>query len=282
MTALFSGAALMNAAMAVASAMGTIVAADRLGTRWGGVPSTAGIVGTGAGALALTWLMNRRGRRMGLVAGYLASACGAVLAAVAVAAVDVLLLSIGMTLLGLGNAGAQLSRYAAAELYPAGRRGFAISMVVWAGAVGAVGGPLLLGPSGEAATAVGWAAATGPFLFASLATLGAAFAVVGVRPPLAEAVAGGHVSPPARAIAGGVPTRAAPGVSATDPARVRLREVARWSGARTALAVMATAQVVMVAVMTATPLDMHLHGEGMGSIGVTLPRPRWACSRSHR
>lgn len=26
----------------------------------------------------------------------------------------------------------------------------------------------------------------------------------------------------------------------------------------------------MVAVMTATPLDMHMHGQGMGSIGVTL------------
>jgi MFS family permease len=215
MTALFSGAALMNAAMAVASAVGTIVAADRLGARWGGVPSTAGIVGTGIGALALTWLMNRRGRRTGLVAGYLASACGAALAAGAVATVDVLLLSIGMMLLGLGNCGAQLSRYAAAELYPAGRRGVAISMVVWAGAVGAVGGPLLLGPTSEAATTVGFTASTGPYLFASLATLGAAFAVVGVRPPLrtgtGKAVGGGEADGGAR-----VPSRTSRGERAAN------------------------------------------------------------------
>jgi hypothetical protein len=33
---------------------------------------------------------------------------------------------------GQDDVGAQPSRYAAAELYPAGRRGFAISMVMWA------------------------------------------------------------------------------------------------------------------------------------------------------
>ena len=44
----------------------------------------------------------------------------------------------------------------------------------------------------------------------------------------------------------------------------------RTAGARTALAVMVTAQVVMVAVMTAAPLDMHMHGQGLGAVGMTL------------
>jgi MFS family permease len=52
--------------------------------------------------------------------------------------------------------------------------------------------------------------------------------------------------------------------------RLRLREVVRTPGARTALAVMATAQVVMVAVMTAAPLDMHMHGQGLGAVGMAL------------
>jgi MFS family permease len=34
--------------------------------------------------------------------------------------------------------------------------------------------------------------------------------------------------------------------------------------------VMTTSQVVMVAVMTATPLDMHRHGHGLGPIGAAL------------
>jgi MFS family permease len=33
---------------------------------------------------------------------------------------------------------------------------------------------------------------------------------------------------------------------------------------------MVTAQVVMVAVMTAAPLDMHMHGQGLGAVGMTL------------
>src|SRR5205807_583897 len=52
--------------------------------------------------------------------------------------------------------------------------------------------------------------------------------------------------------------------------RVRLRAVVRTPGARTALGVMATAQVVMVAVMTAAPLDMHRHGQGLDAVGMTL------------
>jgi MFS family permease len=382
MTALFSGAALMNAAMAVASSVGTIIAGDRFGARWAAIPNTAGIVGTGIGALALTWLMNHYGRRIGLLSGYLTSACGAVVAIAAVAARDVTALSTGMLLLGLGNAGAQLSRYVAADLYPAERRGFAISTVVWAGAIGAVGGPLLLGPSSELGASLGWTGFTGPYLFVSLATLGAALAATTggiparttatpavVAPPraggasgaasevsvgdvatdtpvvtaavdgtpatlgvAAGAASGGTSISPSDlaqdtagiAAAGGISARTtatpavvaasrsdgvpvgevvggatvgavslegmpvAPGgacvrdVASADgrpgmgdgvPAgvavsRVRFREVARASGA--ALAVMVTAQVVMVAVMTAAPLDMHMHGQGLGAVGMTL------------
>jgi MFS family permease len=244
MTALFCGAALMNAAMAVTSAVSTIVAGDRLGARWAAVPNTAGILGTGAGALLLTRLMARHGRRAGLITGYFASACGAVLAVAAVARADIAVLSAGMLLLGLGNSGAQLSRYAAAELYPADRRGFAIGTVVWAGAVGAVGGPLLLSASSDAASALGRPGLTGPYVLAAVATLAAA------------------------AAAGRTRTRTTRAERAEDPAR--LREMTRTRGTRAALAVMVTAQVAMVAVMTAAPLDMHMHGQGLGPVGMTL------------
>lgn len=241
MASLCSGVALMNASMAVASTTATLVAADRLGAGWGGVPNTAGIVGTGAGALALTRLV-RTSRRRAFVLGYAAAAAGACLAALAVANGDVIGLCLGMLLLGLGNAGAQLSRYAAADLHPAGRRGFAIGLVVWCAAAGAVGGPLLLDPSGAAATGAGLPAFTGPFLLAVLTCAVAAGTATG--------------GPAGRAGAQGSPPP--------------LRRLARTPAARSALAVMATAQVVMVAVMTAAPLDMHLHGDGLGTVGMTL------------
>ncbi|MBB6396383.1 MFS family permease [Actinomadura coerulea] len=241
MAALCSGVALMNASMAVASATATLVAADRLGAAWGGVPSAAGVVGTGAGALALTRLV-RTSRRRAFVLGYAAAAAGACLAALAVANGDVAGLCLGMLLLGLGNAAAQLSRYAAADLHPAGRRGFAIGLVVWCAAAGAVGGPLLLDPSGAAAAAAGLPAFTGPFLLAVLTCAVAAGAATG--------------GPGGRAGAQGSPPP--------------LRRLARTPAARSALTAMVTAQVVMVAVMTAAPLDMHMHGHGLGAVGATL------------
>jgi hypothetical protein len=72
----------------------------------------------------------RHEKRTGLTSGYLASACGAALAVAAVARGDILALTAGMLLLGLGDAAAQLWRYSAAELYPAGPRGFATGAVV--------------------------------------------------------------------------------------------------------------------------------------------------------
>jgi MFS family permease len=240
--ALFATAALMNAAMAAASPVSTIVAADRSGTAWGALPNTAGIVGTGVGALALTRLTDRWGWRRSLAAGYAAATAGAALAVPAVAGGHLALLCGAMFLLGLGNAGALLSRYAAAERYPADRRGTAIGIVVWAGAFGAVAGPLLLAPSSAAAGGLGAGAMAGPFLLAGLATA-VAWAAASTLP-------GGRRQP--------------------DESRKPLRELARTPTARSALAVMATAQIVMVLVMTAAPLDMHLHHQRLGPVGAVL------------
>ncbi|WP_433473188.1 MFS transporter [Spirillospora sp. CA-142024] len=241
MAALCSGTALMNASMAVASATGTLVAADRLGAGWGGVPSTAGIVGTGAGAVALTRLARRTSRHRTFVLGYAGAAAGACLAAAAVANGDVIGLCLGMLLLGLGNAGAQLSRYAAADLHPPGRRGHAIGLVVWCAAAGAVGGPLLLDPAGAAAAGIGLPAFTGPFLLAVLTCAAAALAATG-----------------------------GPGGGAGTGSPPPLRRLVSTPVARSALAVMVTAQVVMVAVMTAAPLEMHMHGDGLAAVGMVL------------
>lgn len=242
MTALLAGAALMNAAMAAASAVSTIVAAGVLGAAWGGLPNCAGIGGTGLGAVALTRLIRRRGRRAAFLAGYAAAAIGGLVTAIGAAHREAAALTGGMLLLGLGNAAAQLSRYAAAEIYPPQRRAAAIGMLLWAVTVGAVGGPLLLAPSGSVTALLGAPASSGPFLFATLAA-GAAALATACLPKLRTA---GAVSP------------------------AQLRELSGPRTARPALAVMVTAQVVMVAVMTATPLAMHMTGQGLNAVGLVL------------
>ncbi|WP_184886708.1 MFS transporter [Sphaerisporangium siamense] len=246
--ALAAGTALMNAAMATAGVTATFAAAETLGTAWSGVPVTASIAGTGLGALVLTRLMERRGRRPGLALGYLAAIAGAALAVAAVAAHQIVLLCAGTLLLGLGNAAAQLSRYAAADFHAPERRGFAIGIVVWGATVGAVGGPLLLQPAADAAAALGAPPLTGPLLSTLLAAAGAALVV--------------QALPRSSTATGTVPSDQAPVARARGLAGARVV----WP----AVATMVTGQVIMVALMTAAPLDMRMHGHGLGSVGVAL------------
>ncbi|WP_157777578.1 MFS transporter [Nocardia terpenica] len=235
MVALFLGAAAMSLAMVTASTMSTLVAADSLGPGLSGLPSAAGVVGTAAGAALLTAVMQRRGRRAGLVTGYAIGAVGGVLAAVSASLI--VLLVAGMVLLGVGNAAAQLSRYAAADLRP-DRPGPALAAVVWAGTVGAVGGPLLLAPVSNAATTAGFSAGTGVFLLAALAVIVSAAAALSL--PRA--------------------TPAPPPSTTTAP----------LPPMRTALTAMLIAQIVMAAIMTAAPLDIHAHGHGLPTIGMVV------------
>jgi hypothetical protein len=114
--------------------------------------------------------------------------------------------------------------------------------VVWAGAVGAVGGPLLLGATAALAGRFGWVPAAGPFLLAVAVTTGAA-----------------------------VVSRSLPyGSKAVTAAPAPLWTLLRRPAVRSAFAVLATAQVVMVAVMTAAPVEMHHHGQSLGAVGLVL------------
>jgi MFS family permease len=232
MIALFVSSALMTAAVAEASAVATLVAADELSTSLAALPNTGAVAGTGVGALALSRVMRRCGRRRGLLVGYAVACVGAVCATAAVSRHDVSLLVAGMALLGVGNAAGLLSRYAAADLYP-DRAGTAIGAVVWAGTAGAVGGPLLMMPAQHMAATTGHDPMAGPFVFALVAAVGALL-VSAARPTRPAPVAGSG------------------------------------AGGRTAAATMITAQLVMVAVMTAAPLSMHMHGADLGAIGAML------------
>ena len=58
-------------------------------------------------------------------------------------------------MMGVASAAVTLGRFASAEVHPPAERGRAISTVVLGGTVGAVLGPLLVGPAGAWAEAVG-------------------------------------------------------------------------------------------------------------------------------
>jgi MFS family permease len=219
-----------------------------------GLPLAMLVLGSGLAAVVVTRVMSSHGRRVGLSAAYLAGAVGAGQVVAAAAWGSWPLLLAGCGLLGGGNAAVMLARYAAADL--ASRRARSISVVVAAASVGAVVGPNLLGPAGALAGAVGLPAPTGLFLLAIPAFLGAALVLVlFLRPdPLQVAEAA-------------TPTTRQP---ATAGGRAELASLLGDHHIRLALLVLGVANLSMVGVMAVTPVHLHDHGVGMGTIGLLI------------
>jgi len=237
-------AAFMNAAMIAASAVSTILISDRLCPALAGLPNTAGVLGTAAGALAVGRWTARLGRAQALRIGYGVAVAGGALTVITAVGAPVTPLFVGMFLIGVGNAAALLSRYAAADAVPVARRASAMSAVVWAGTVGAAGGPFLMAPSQSFAAAVGLPPLAGPFLLALAAVFSALIASTHIR-----------------------------GVRPTDEPVLDQRgqsHASRRTSVALAAGVMVAGQLVMVALMSAVPLHTHHLGDGLGLLGVML------------
>ena len=222
-----------------------------------GLAQTTQVLGAAVGSWALARLMGVRGRRIGLVTGYLVGASGAALAVLAGVVGSMTLLLVGACLLGATSSANYAARYAATDLATAGTRGRSLSTVVWATTLGAVVGPNLTGPSATVADAVDIPELTGPFALGALGMVLAAVVVfVRLRPdPLLVAR---EEAATAVAEETGVDSRSEAPVS-----RPTVREVIRQQPAiAAAIAGLAAAHAVMISVMVMTPLHMeHGHAE---------------------
>jgi MFS family permease len=239
-------------------ATASLLARDLSGSeKLAGLAQTFQVLGTAVSAFLLARLMSRRGRRIGLVTGYVLGAAGAVLAVAAGVVGSMPLLLVGAVLLGATTAANNGARYAATDLAPAHHRARSLSLVVWATTVGAVAGPNLTGASAWVADRLGIPALTGPFALGSVGMLGAAVLVaVFLRPdPLLVARA-----------AAGAPVTAPSGTSWGRAVQaVRERPVLGY-----AVTGLAGAHAVMVAVMVMTPLHMEHGGAELRVIGIVI------------
>ena len=222
-----------------------------------GLAQTFQVLGAAVASYLLARLMSRRGRRRGLVTGYLLGAVGAVLAVAAGVVGSMVLLLVGAVLLGSTTAANSSARYAATDLAEDAHKGRALSTVVWATTIGAVAGPNLSGPAGALAGWLGIPELTGPFARGSRGMLGAAV-VVGLflrpDPLLLAREAAGVPEPPASGTAW---MRAV--------AAVRERPVLAF-----AVLGMACAHAAMVAVMVMTPLHMERGHAELRVIGIVI------------
>ena len=129
----FAAAALTSVAYIATFTVATLAAPGMTGSAGSsGWPSAVAVAGTALAASLLSSVMARRGRRAGLVLGLTVAVAGGALAVGAVVAHSLPLLLVASAAVGFGNAAMNLSRYAAADLFPVDRRAGALGFVVWA------------------------------------------------------------------------------------------------------------------------------------------------------
>jgi len=233
----------------VAAITGTLLSGDR---SLAGLPAAASTLAGSGAAFAWGLLMDRMGRRPALALGVLFGAVGGGLSAWGIAAASFLVFVGGMMLMGVAQAAVTLSRFVAAEVNPAERRGRAVSLVVLGGTVGAIGGPLV-GPTGNLAMKLGTSELAGAFGLAVLLLV------------LSALVIGAFLRPEPRTLAHGR-LRA---VDAAAKAR-SIPEIARVPAASAAMAAMVFSQVVMVGLMVITSLYMKDMHHDLGDISVVI------------
>jgi MFS family permease len=254
---LTAGVALGSTGHIAAVTVATIVAKDLLGSdALVGLPGATVVLGAAAGAVLLSALMSRRGRRPGLVAGYGIGVAGALVATAAVLLRSFPVLLVGTLLIGFGNAANQLSRYAAADMVPPARRASAIGMVVWGATVGSVVGPWLVPYATILASGLGLPGLAGPYLVPVL--------FVGAAGILSYAL----LRPDPYELADATPDEEA---LAPDPAdRDPVHAILRRPAIVAALVALVVSQITMTLIMTMTPLHMTEHGHDLGAVGAVL------------
>jgi MFS family permease len=207
------------------------------------------VVGAALFAVPAATIVERFGRRPSLAAGYFLATLGALLVVTATVLHSVPLLFASLFLTGGATAANYQARYAAVDLAPVALRGRHLSLVMWATTLGAVVGPSLAAPAGIVLERYGIPTLAGPFgLSAVLFGFATVALMLLLRPDpavVARDLAGAR-SPASSAARRGVRS-ALPIVLSRPPARL-------------GVCAMALGHVVMVGVMTMTPVHVRSAG----------------------
>ncbi|MEU4675854.1 MFS transporter [Micromonospora sp. NPDC023737] len=262
--------------------VGALLAARVAGTALAGLAQSASVVGGALLAVPVTRIMNGHGRRPGLAVAYLAGAVGAVLVVLATVTDFVPLLFLGMLFFGGGTAANLQARYTAVDLAEPARRGRQLSLIVWATTIGAVAAPNFADLADHATTGWGLPPLAGPFAFSAAAfVLAAGVLLALLRPdPLLTAR---RLAAPAAPVAPAAASEVTPPAGAVTPPATTARRGAgmraAWQvvrglpAARLGIAAVAVGHMVMVAVMSMTPVRLgESHGDAdvLRVVGIVL------------
>jgi MFS family permease len=247
-----------GAGLAAGITVGALLAQDMLGTdNFSGVPTALFTLGSAGAALLVGRFSQRYGRRTGLAAGFLAGGVGAFGVVLAAITNNIFLLFISLLIYGSGGATNLQARYAGTDLASTKQRATAISIAMVSTTFGAVAGPNLVDVMGRFAINIGIPALSGPFVLAGATYILAGLVLLVLLRPdpliVAKAIAE-HKKKNSTVLLDRYPN--------TQSFNSR--------GVIAAATLMVLTQLVMVAIMTMTPVHMGKHGHGLSEVGMII------------
>ena len=236
--------------------IGSLLAAHLSGSpAWAGSAATFSTLGAAAWAIPLARLAFARGRRVALATGAALAITGATLVITAAAVEFFPLLLIALFLLGAGSAVGLQARFAATDLPSSRSTGRDLSVVVWATTFGAVIGPNMFGPGEIVGHALGLPAMTGPFLFTIISQVAA------------SSVFWFGLNPDPLLVAKELNAAKTKGKTSFATAIATLK---KYPLAALAISAISLSHMVMVSVMSMTPIHMKGMGFDLVIVGFTI------------
>jgi len=245
-----------GAGLAAGVAVGALLVQEMLGSEaLTGFPAALFTLGSALAAYAVGRLSQRYGRRNGLTVGFLVGGLGAFSVIIAAITNSLILLFVSLFVYGAGTATSLQTRYAGTDLASKKQRATAVSITMVSTTFGAVAGPNLVGLMGSFALSIGIPKLAGPFILS-----GAAYILAGLCIFL-------FLRPDPYIVVKAI--EAQEQHTANDsPAEVKESQDTR--GIAVGATIMILTQMVMIAIMTMTPIHMEHHGHGLREIGLVI------------
>ncbi|PEJ46694.1 MFS transporter [Bacillus sp. AFS002410] len=246
-----------GAGLAAGVTVGALLAQQMLGTdAFSGLPASLFTLGSAGAALVVGRLSQRFGRRIGLASGFFTGGLGAIGVVIAAVTNNLILLFASLLIYGAGTATNLQARYAGTDLANSKQRAKAISIAMVSTTFGAVAGPNLVGPMGKFAVSIGVPSLAGPFILSATA-----FILAGIFLFI-------MLNPDPLLVAKMIESNKAKQVDVKQSSPVESMKNNR--GIAVGATTMVLTQIVMVAIMTMTPVHMEHHGHGLNEVGIVI------------
>lgn len=244
-----------GAGLAAGITVGALLAEEMLKTNaFAGVPVALFTLGSAGAAFMIGRLSNRYGRRLGLSFGFIAGGFGAIGIVLAAISNSIVLLFISLLIYGAGTATNLQARYAGTDLATDQQRATAVSISMVSTTFGAVAGPNLVGVMGDFANSMNIPELAGPFILAAVAYILAGLVLfIFLRP-----------DPYLISLALNASNKQ------TNQNEPLISAPRHNKGVTAGTMVMVLSHIVMVAIMTMTPIYMGNHGHSLRAIGLVI------------